>query len=56
MIEIKGFWWGNDKMKMRLVFNQNPYLRKKLIVIGSRLYNLIMKDDKKFFEMLRYLS
>lgn len=33
-IEIKGFWWGNDKEKMELVKNQNQ--DKKLILIFGK--------------------
>jgi len=26
-LEIKGYWWGNDKRKMELVFEQHPNLK-----------------------------
>lgn len=30
-LEIKGYWWGDDKDKMRLVINQNPEVNIKII-------------------------
>lgn len=32
-IEIKGYWWGNDKQKMKWVFRDNPQLRKHLKIL-----------------------
>lgn len=29
--EVKGYWWGNDKKKMRLVFEQNPDARIEIV-------------------------
>lgn len=35
-IEIKGYWWGNDKEKMICVMKQYPY--KKLIIVKEDDY------------------
>ena len=32
VIEIKGYWWNNDKIKMQLVIEQNPDVNIKIIM------------------------
>lgn len=39
ILEIKGYWWGNDEEKMRCVLNSNPALGHKI--------HFIFKDDFK---------
>lgn len=46
-IEIKGFWWGNDKDKMKLVFENNFELKTKLIIIEKYLYKKILNVNSK---------
>lgn len=55
-VEIKGHWWGEDKLKMKLVFLQNPSLKNRLIIIHKALYKEIMNNNNKFLSTLRYLS
>ena len=54
-IEIKGFWWGNDKEKMRLVIQNNNKLKQKLLIIEKDLFKDILKVNCKdiFFELLK---
>jgi len=40
IIEIKGHWWNNDKLKMKWVIEQNPSLEIK-IIMKNDLINLI---------------
>lgn len=43
-LEIKGFWWGDDKEKMKLVLGQNCWLKNKILIIEKDLYNEVIKD------------
>lgn len=43
-LEIKGYWWGNDREKMSLVRAQNP--DKKIIVIEKDEYKRIMQGEQ----------
>jgi len=52
-IEIKGYWWGNDKEKMNHILNSNPHLISRLIIVEKEKYEKIMKSKEDFFEMLR---
>lgn len=45
-IEIKGYWWGNDKQKMKAVFKDNPQLRKHLRILFG------MENIKKYLSKL----
>lgn len=49
-LEIKGYWWGNDKKKMELVQKQNPNLN--VIIIEKELYNSLVKREKNIREIL----
>lgn len=42
-LEIKGYWWGNDKQKMDAVISQNP--NKKLMIIEKNQYMKIMQGE-----------
>ena len=42
-IEIKGYWWGNDKEKMDIVMNKYPDV--KFIIIEKEQYNKIMQGE-----------
>jgi len=53
-IEIKGFWWGDDKEKMRLVLEQNIWLKNKIFIIEKKLFNEIKNYTKQ--ELIRTLS
>ena len=35
-IELKGYWWGTDKEKMKSVYNNNPHLRGKLRILYQK--------------------
>jgi hypothetical protein len=39
-IEVKGYWWNNDREKMRLSMAQNP--DKKIIIIEKDKYEMIL--------------
>jgi hypothetical protein len=39
-LEIKGFWWGNDKNKMKAVMEQHP--QKRIIIVEKQEYDKIM--------------
>lgn len=54
-IEIKGFWWGNDKEKMIAVLKQNPILKNHLVIIESALFQTIIKNNDRFIECLSSL-
>jgi hypothetical protein len=43
-LEIKGFWWGDDKNKMKLVVEQNP-LAKKILLIEKGLFLRLIKAE-----------
>ena len=42
-LEIKGYWWGNDKSKMEAVREQHP--DKKLFVIEKEEYGRIVRGE-----------
>lgn len=42
-LEIKGYWWGNDKEKMNAVLQQHP--DKKLIIIEKEQYEKILQGE-----------
>lgn len=44
-LEIKGYWWGNDKEKMRLVMEQHP--NKNIIIIEKEQYKKLLECDSK---------
>ena len=46
-MEVKGYWWGDDKRKMELVFNQNPDFAKKCIVIKKQAFYILLECDSK---------
>lgn len=35
-IELKGYWWGTDREKMKSVYNNNPQLRGKLRILYQK--------------------
>lgn len=43
-LEIKGFWWGQDREKMDLVINQNP--DKNIIIIEKDDYEKVMQGEQ----------
>lgn len=42
-LEIKGFWWGDDKNKMEIILNTYP--DKKFIIIEETDYKKILSGD-----------
>lgn len=44
-IEIKGFWWGADRTKMKLVQEQFP--ERKIKIIERELYNKLLLAESK---------
>lgn len=42
-LEIKGYWWGNDKEKMNAVVKQ--HLDKKLLIIEKEQYEKILQGE-----------
>lgn len=42
-LEVKGYWWGNDKEKMRLVLDQNPHV--DIRIIEKQEYDKIMGGE-----------
>jgi hypothetical protein len=53
-IEIKGFWWGNDKEKMRAVIKQNRSLIGRIKVIREKKFRQLLevKTKREFLELL----
>lgn len=43
-LEVKGFWWGDDKNKMKLVVEQNP-LAKKILLIEKGLFLRLVRAE-----------
>ena len=39
-VEVKGFWWGNDKEKMRIVLETHP--DKNIVIVEKEEYREIM--------------
>lgn len=42
-LEIKGFWWGNDRRKMQLVREQHP--DKRIVVVEKDAYERLMQGE-----------
>lgn len=49
-IEIKGYWWGNDKRKMELVKIQNQ--NENIIIIEKYLYQNIINDNVNILDII----
>ena len=47
IIEIKGYWWGDDKNKMRSVIKQNPSVVGRLKIIRKNKFERIMKCENR---------
>ena len=43
LLEVKGFWWGRDQEKMKLVCEQNQHLR--IILMEKTMFESFLKDD-----------
>lgn len=41
--EVKGFWWGRDKEKMKAVLQQNKQLKRKIIILFGQSFWDVMK-------------
>lgn len=47
--EVKGYWWGNDKEKMKCIYEQYP--ERKLYLVMKKEYNDIIKNGiKKYLD------
>lgn len=42
-VEIKGYWWGNDKAKMLTVIQQYPNVT--ILVIEKAQYDILLRGD-----------
>lgn len=42
-LEIKGFWWGNDKEKMKII--SETYPNKKIAIIEKEQYNKLLGGE-----------
>ena len=42
-LEIKGYWWGNDKAKMKAVMDQHPNI--KIVLIEKNEYDKVMQGE-----------
>jgi len=47
ILEIKGFWWGNDEEKMKMVLESNPELGNKIYFVFKKDFNMIKNCDNK---------
>lgn len=45
LIELKGYWWGDDKEKMKKVFEANPKLVGRLFIVEKLLYEKLLKTS-----------
>ena len=43
-LEVKGYWWGNDKEKMDIVQKTYPY--RKILIIEKEEYNKILSGEQ----------
>ena len=48
-LEVKGFWWGNDKEKMDIFMSQYPDMNIK--IIEKQLYNDILKNKNNLLDL-----
>jgi len=49
--EVKGYWWGDAKEKMKAIFSQNPSLKRRIKFIREpKLLKLLKTKNKKEFE------
>lgn len=55
ILEIKGYWWGNDKEKMKVISLQNKAEATKILLIKKKEYDklLLCNSKKDFLLMLR---
>lgn len=44
-IEVKGYWWGTDKLKMRLVLEQNQ--NSNILVVEKQFYKRLISTTSK---------
>ena len=42
-LEVKGFWWGNDKRKMEIVTATYP--DRRIVIVEQQEYNRIMQGE-----------
>lgn len=46
-LEIKGYWWGDDKEKMRLVCEQHTTFSKQVVIIEKEQYDCLLYTTRK---------
>lgn len=51
-LEIKGFWWGNDKEKMKSVLEQNKFLKIKLVLKQELEILLKVQSKEQLYAVL----
>jgi hypothetical protein len=53
-LELKGYWWGSDKEKMKLVFEQHP--NHRIITIENEFFKLLLQATSKqqFISLLQH--
>ncbi len=51
LLELKGYWWGNDKEKMKLVFEQNT-INNLYVIEKEKYYKLLKTKTIKEFEKI----
>ena len=49
-LEIKGFWWGNDLEKMRIV--KETYPNRKIIIIENKEYKQILSGEQVWLQAM----
>lgn len=47
ILEIKGFWWGDDEEKMKRVLESNPELGNKIYFVFKKDFNMINSCNNK---------
>jgi hypothetical protein len=43
LLEVKGYWWGSDKLKMQKVLEQNTELENRLVVVEKVKYKKLLE-------------
>ena len=54
-LELKGYWWGNDKEKMKLVIEQNEKFLSNLVLIQKKEFIDLLEINNKD-EFLKYVQ
>jgi hypothetical protein len=49
-LEVKGYWWGDDKRKMQLVAEQYP--ERSILLIEKKEFDLLKEDFNNFYNLI----